>query len=156
MASTDLDLFRSVRKEDFPNGTMIDDHVVTGVLYPSFEDKIIEIKKGGKIEKKLRPADIVPYSYKDVQVVDPGEGTSLFDRANVFGAKYWHCFTLPKGTVIPDSLCIVFTGPNSKFNADHYQIEAASGRMQVQAYKGALDNLARNAVELTHRTAHGK
>jgi hypothetical protein len=39
-----------------------------------------------------------------------------------------------------------FTGNNPTFNANHYQIERRAGRMRLDAYKGALENLARNAV----------
>jgi hypothetical protein len=154
MPTTTLALYRSVRKEEFPKGVIVDDHAVTGVLYPTFEDKVIEIKKGGTTEKKTRPADVTPYTFKGEEVVDPGGGTSLFDKKDVFGTRWWWCFTIPEGTVIPDSLQIRFTGRNATYNADHYQIEAAMRRMPVESFKGALDNLARNAVakvyELTH------
>ena len=152
MATTELALYRSVRKEDFQDGVIVDEHAVAGVLYPSFEDKTIEVKG----QKKVRRADVRPYPLEGKQVVDPGGGTSLFDKANVFGTKYWYSFTIPKGTVIPDSLRILYTGHNDVYDADHYQIEAATKRMEVTAYKGALDNLARNAVELLYRDARGK
>jgi hypothetical protein len=35
---------------------------------------------------------------------------------------------------------------NKTFNADHYQIESKAGTMPLAAMKGALDNLARNAI----------
>jgi hypothetical protein len=98
---------------------------------------------------------VYPYLHEGTVVVDPGHGTSLFDRANVFGTKFWWNFTIPKGTVIPDSLQIRFTGRNDVYAADHYQIEALARRMPVESLKGALDNLARNAVEKIHRDAHG-
>lgn len=142
MAETDVDLFRSVRKEDFPDGVIVDDKAVAGVLYPSFEDKQIIVQ--GKA--KTRYADIRPYQHAGQCVVDPGGGTSLFDKANVFGTKYWWNFKIPKGTVIPDSLKIPYTGDNAVYQAKHYQIEPAALRMTVLAYKGALDNLARNAI----------
>ncbi len=73
-------------------------------------------------------------------------GTSLFDRAGVFKSKAWLSFTIPEGTIIPESLIIVFTGHNKKFNANHYQIEPKAKTMRMDAYKDALDNLARNAI----------
>ena len=53
---------------------------------------------------------------------------------------------IPISTVIPDSL--VLTGPkdNKLFDADHYPIEVRCGKMTIEAFKGALDNLARNAI----------
>lgn len=143
MAETTLDLYRSVRKEQFPQGVIVDDHAVEGVLYPSFEDSTY-VDGGGKT--RPRRADVYPYVHSGEAVIDPGGGASLFDRSKVFGTKFWWYFTIPKGTVIPDSLRVVFTGRNNTYNADHYQIEAAVQRLPVQAYKQALDNLARNAV----------
>jgi hypothetical protein len=64
----------------------------------------------------------------------------------VFKSKSWLSFTIPKDTVIPDSLIISFTGFNKVFNANHYQIECLAKMMRVDSFKGALDNLARNAV----------
>jgi hypothetical protein len=77
--------------------------------------------------------------------VYPDGGTSLFDKADVFGTKYWCCFSIPEGTVLPE--CLVVSGPvfNQKFAANHYQIEART-RIRIDSFKAALDNLARNAV----------
>jgi len=146
MARTDLDLYRSVRKEDFPDGVVIDNHAVVGVLYPTFETTTYQTMVRGKAETRTRRADLTPYTFNGESVVDPGGGTSLFDRADVFGKKYWWSFRIPAGTIVPDSLRILFTGRNDTYKADHYQIEPAARRMPVQAFKGALDNLARNAV----------
>ena len=85
--------------------------------------------------------------------VDPGSGTSLFDKSNAFGSKHWWYFTIPIGTVIPDSLRIRHTGRNDTYQAEHYQIEAAARSMPVEAFKGALDNLARNAVVKLYENA---
>jgi hypothetical protein len=49
---------------------------------------------------------------------------------------------------------VVYTGHNDTYDADHYQIEARTGRLSVEAYKGALDNLARNAVEKVYQDSH--
>lgn len=153
MPTTDLALFRSVRKEDFTEGVIVDDHAVGGVLYPSFEEKVIETGSGRNAKTTVRKADVTPYRHRDEEVVDPGGGTSLFDRENVFGPKYWLYFTIPRGTVIPESLRIRHTGRNDRYSAEHYQIEASARYMPVTAYKGALDNLARNAVEKLYRDA---
>lgn len=146
MTTTEIHLYRSVRKDDFPAGVIVDDHAVTGVLYPSFKDSTYQTVVRGKTETKTRRADVYPYSHLGDEVIDPGKGASLFDKANCFGTKHWWYFKIPKGTIIPDSLRIRYTGYNDTYNADHYQIEAASQRMPVETYKGALDNLARNAI----------
>jgi hypothetical protein len=143
MTRTTLALYRNVLKEQFPHGPIVNDHAVQGVLYPSFEDTIVPTADG---KSKPRQADIYPYPYEGKDVVDPGGGASLFDKPNLFGTKKWWNFTIPKNTPIPASLQVVYTGHNERYNADHYRIEPASRRMPVDAYKGALDNLARNAV----------
>ncbi len=73
-------------------------------------------------------------------------GTSLFDVKGVFKGKSWLSFEIPEGTAIPRSLVIRETGYNERFKANHYQIECAAKSMRVDAFKGALDNLARNAL----------
>jgi hypothetical protein len=50
------------------------------------------------------------------------------------------------GTVIPESLVVRFTGYNKIFDANHYQIESKAKMMRMDSFKGALDNLARNAI----------
>lgn len=74
--------------------------------------------------------------------------TTPFDKPDVLpgGAKTWHNFKIPKDTVIPESLTVRFTGHNTTFGADHWQIESKAGTMAMGAMKGALDNLARNAI----------
>lgn len=39
MAKTSVDLFRSVTKEDFPDGTVLDGKPTPGVLFPDFVDR---------------------------------------------------------------------------------------------------------------------
>jgi hypothetical protein len=142
-------MYRAVRKDDYPEGVIVDDHAVHGVLYPDFERKPIT---SGKNKGKFREPDVV-YADTRHSEVNPGGGTSLFNKPDVFGARYWHSFAIPKGTTIPGSLQIVFTHHNTDYDADHYQIEPASLRMPVASYKAALDNLARNAVEMLYRNA---
>lgn len=137
MSNAEIDLFRSVRIEQFPDGTIIDDKPAPGVLYPDFETRMLS-------SGKIRQADVV--LSKDQSMVMAGGGTSLFDRDKVFKSKGWLSFKIPEGTIIPNSLIVRFTGYNKTFAANHYQIECAAKMMRVDAYKGALDNLARNAV----------
>lgn len=153
MPDTTVELYRSVRKEDFPDGVVVNDFAVAGVLFPSFADSTYQIKQGTKTVSRTRSADIRPYPHQGQSVVSAGGGTSLFDKANVFGKKYWHCFTIPKDTPIPASLQVIFTGRNATYDADHYQIEPLN-RMTLQAFKDALDNLARAAVTKLVEAAH--
>jgi hypothetical protein len=153
MATTEVDVYRSVRKENFPEGVIVNGHAVTGVLYPTFESTTFQTVVRGVVETRTRGADVTPYLHNNQPVIDPGAGTSLFDKANVFGTKYWWNFKIPAGTIVPDSLKVRFTGHNDTYGADHYQIEALAKRMTVVAYKGALDNLARNAIVRSCETA---
>lgn len=70
----------------------------------------------------------------------------MFDKKNVLKGKSWLSFEIPEGTPIPESLVVRKTGYNQKYQANHYQIECAAKSMRVDAFKGALDNLARNAI----------
>jgi len=112
------------------------------VLYPDFEPRKI-----GK--NRFRAADLSTFDADGgVKMVRNDGGTSLFDKPHVLpgGADAWHSFKIPKDTVIPDSLVVRFTGHNRTFNADHHQIESKAGCMALESMKGALDNLARNAI----------
>lgn len=137
MTTTEVDLYRSVRTEQFPNGTVIDDRPAPEVLYPDFQPRLLP-------SGRIRAADVELSD--DKQWVRTGGGTSLFDRPAVFKARGWVSFEVPAGTIVPESLQIRGTGYNRAFQADHYQIESATQLMRLDAFKGALDNLARNAV----------
>jgi hypothetical protein len=150
MSKSEVDLFRSVRHEVFPDGTIIDNKPAPGVLYPDFEARRLP-------DGNIREADVVYPNAKDRSIIATGGGTSLFDRPNVFSAKNgWLSFPIPEGTVVPDSLVIRNTGYNRSRKATHYQIECRAAMMRVDAYKGALDNLARNAVVRSIDLATGK
>ncbi len=140
MSVTDKAMWRSVRKEEFPDGVSRDGKPAPGVLYPAFEPRLIESTN------RIRPADVDTFSNQEGTFVRSGGGTSLFDRNNVFGAKYWFYFNIPHGTEVPDSLHLRGPDYNSRYEANHYQIEPRARIMRVDAYKGALDNFARNAI----------
>ncbi len=140
MAETSTALYRSVTSDTFPDGVVKDSVAAPGLLYPDFHERPLP-------DGKVREPDVVVFmdSKGEEWVQDKG-GTSLFDKANVFKGKRWLSFEIPQGTVIPDSLIIRNTGFNKRFQATHYQIESAAKTMRVDAYKGALENLARNAI----------
>ncbi len=139
MSKTDLDLYRSVRIEQFPGGVFDGKDPAPGVLHPDFYDKDLG---GGNI----RPADVEIQTNQGVEYVLAGGGTSLFDRPGVFTKAGWLSFEIPDGTVIPDSLLVKNDGWRKRFKATHYQIESRAGSMTKQAMEGALDNFARNAI----------
>ncbi len=140
MEKISLNLFRSLRVENFPDGPVIDGQPAAALLHPDFEERPLP---GGKVRKP----DIKNELDKNgVRWVFAGGGTSLFDRANVFNGKGWLSFAIPDGTIIPPGLIIRNTGYNSRFDATHYQIECRMGTMRMTEFVAALDNLARNAI----------
>lgn len=139
MSKTDLDLYRSVRIEQFPNGVFDGKDPAQGVLYPDFYDRDLG-------DGNIRLADVSLKKQDGVEYVLAGGGTSLFDRSGVFTKEGWLSFEIPNGTVIPDSLIVKNDGWRKRFKATHYQIESRAGRMAKQSMEGALDNFARNAI----------
>lgn len=141
MSKTDLSLWRCALLEFFPAGVVIDGSPAPGVLFPDFHPRPLPNGRTRLPDIPLEPDEA------GIDRVNPGRGTSLFDRPRVFSdPKVWLSFKIPIGTEVPASIRIVNTGYNKRHQATHYQIEPASLRMRVDAYKGALDNLARNAV----------
>lgn len=138
MPVTQNDLYRSVHLDDFAEGTVIAGQPAPEVLYPDFVPRLL---KNGRV----RLPDV--RLSKNQEWIHTGGGTSLFDQANVFkNRKFWLNFPIPKGTNVPASLKIRFTHYHEEFKANHFQIESSALTMRVDAYKGALDNLARNAL----------
>lgn len=135
--ATKVHLYRAVLKEKHPDGTVVNGKHAPGVLYPDFDDRPLP-------DGRVRPADVKLSA--DREWVYAGGGTSLFDKPDVFKGNKWLSFTIPEGTSIPHALVIPFTGHNKRFGADHYQIECRAGRMRADAYRGALDNLARSSI----------
>jgi len=147
MSTTTVRLFRGVRKDAFADGVVVDDKPATGILYPSFESRVFErARADGGVDRRIRPADTRPFAVDDVMMVAAFKGTSLLDRQRAFGSAHWRYFTIPAGTEVPGSILVRHTGRLEAYAAEHYQIEPAMGRMRLDAYRGALDNLARSAV----------
>jgi hypothetical protein len=143
---TEIYLYRFLHVDQFPEGGLIGKNPVTGALYPDFERRMLP-------NGSMRPADV--RLTKDGKSVVNNGGTSLFDKDKLFSRKTWSSFHLPDGTVVPESLRIKYTGKNERFDADHYQIHCAEGTMPIESFKGALDNLARNAVVRFNELAKG-
>ena len=139
MSKTEVDLYRSVRIEQFPAGVFDGKDPAPGVLFPDFYERDLG---GGDV----RLADVDIKEENGIEYVLSGGGTSLFDRPGVFTKEGWLSFEIPNGTVIPDSLIVKNDGWRKRFKATHYQIESRAGRMPKQAMEGALENLARNAI----------
>jgi hypothetical protein len=92
MEETTVDLFRSIRIEQFPRGAIIDTQPAPEILYPDFEPR--QLPNG-----KTRKRDIDSFADQNGDMwVETGGGTSLFDRAKVFQGKSWLSFEIPKGT----------------------------------------------------------
>lgn len=136
---TALDLYRSCRVEQFPNGVMQNLEPAVGLLDPDFYSK-----KLGTGE--TRPPDVEIVTEHGVEWVKAGGGTSLFDRPAVFTKPGWLSFEIPDGTPIPDSLLIANTGYKKRFKATHYQIECRARLMRKDSMQGALDLFARSAI----------
>jgi hypothetical protein len=76
MTTTGVALYRSVRRDEFAGGPVVDGHAVSGVLYPSFEDTPLP-------NGRTRLADVRPErNSAGEEFVNPGAGASLFDRKN--------------------------------------------------------------------------
>lgn len=91
MSVTPVDLYRSIRIEDFPQGAIIESQPAPEILYPDFSDK--ELPDG-----RVRRADVkfAPESKDGKQWILSGGGTSLFDRAHVFKGKNGCPLKFPK------------------------------------------------------------
>lgn len=120
-------------------------------LYPDFVAR--ELRKG-----KFRPADVtvitksgtdfvVPKAYKklpdDIWKI---QGTSLFNKPDVFPGKNWEYIEIPRGTKIPSGILIVKDDFNKEFNATHYSI-VPDHMMSVKQFKLLLNELLTN-IEL--------
>jgi hypothetical protein len=147
MPATNTNLYRAVIDGTFVGPLIKDGEPVEGVLYPRFEDSTYVDSIG--IER-TSAADVTVHRMSSGDEVDTGGGTSMFDVKGWFGYRVWQYFRVPNGTEYPDSLHIrrgksVRKNKSGTLEGRHYQIEPRT-RMTVQAYKGALDNFARNAV----------
>jgi hypothetical protein len=158
MPTTSTDLYRAIK-----NGTFVDDKLVQkdgepvpGLLYPRFETTTYIDGYG---QEQVSNADVTVLAKPTGDEVDTGGGTSMFDVDGWFGFGHWQYFHVPDGTEYPDNL-VIKRGKSKRKNKTgtrqgyHYQIEPRT-RMTVAAYKGALDNFARNAIAKQVEKAKG-
>lgn len=141
-----MNLWRGVRVEEFPSGVIIDNQPAEGILHPGFEPKLIGKNRNGS--PKYRAPDVKPVD----GIVPAGAGTSLFDKDKFFPGKSWQFFHIPEGTEIDPLLKLAGPDYNDFFKANHYQIEVDKP-IPIAAYKGALDNFARAAIQKSYEDA---
>ncbi|MHB1057859.1 MAG: Tse2 family ADP-ribosyltransferase toxin [Rhodanobacter sp.] len=146
MATTDIDLYRSVMGNGFKS-IKVGIYPGDGVLDPRWESTQYFSKKLNRMVTSQ--ADVTVELGNDGPEVLPDGGTSLHDVSGWFPAKE---FWIPEGTEYSDEVIRIRkdtklkTSPyNPRLAGHHYQLEPRT-RMTVLAFKGALDNMARAAV----------
>lgn len=157
MSTTTTNLYRAIKNGTFADDKFVeDDKPVPGLLYPRFETTAYIDGSGNT---QFSNADVTVHNLSTGDEVDAGGGTSMFDVNGWFGFGYWKYFHVPNGTEYPDNL-VIKRGKSKRKNKTgsregyHYQIEPKT-RMTVEAYKGALDNFARNAIVKQVQNAKG-
>lgn len=147
MATTTTDLYRSVMGGGFKS-IKLGVYPGDGVLDPRWEPKEYFSSKLKKMVTSQADVTVVTGG-EDVPEVLPDGGTSLHDVPGWFPSKE---FFIPSGTEYSDEVIRIVkdaklkTSPyNPKLKGCHYQLEPRT-RMTVEAFKGALDNMARAAV----------
>lgn len=148
MPLTDAPLYRAIKNGSFKDDKFVHDgQPEPGLLYPRFEDSTYI--DGNGVEQDSF-ADVTVHPLPTGDEVESGGGTSMFDVDGWFGFGHWKYFYVPKETEYPGNL-VIKRGKKKRQNKSgsregfHYQIEPRA-RMTVEAYKGALDNFARNAI----------
>lgn len=149
MATTDSDLFRALKGDDFAGEFQLDGIAADGLLYPRFVATTYT-NNAGKQMTSQADVNFVKNPDTGVLEVQPGGGTSLFDVEGWFGFAAWRYFEIPGGTEFSDGLSLHKSKSRRKNKAKtlsgfHYQIEPKNP-MTAGALKGALDTFARNAV----------
>ena len=132
--------FAAVRVED-------EERPIEGILYPRIEAET-HFDSAGR--EWTRRAEMTVYCVEEDCMVQTDGSTVLFDVAGWFGYVGWRYFEPPEGTVLPDSLTIqrsarsTFSRSGVLQGRRHMIVPVA--RLTLQAYRAALDNLARNAI----------
>ena len=132
--------FAAVRVED-------EERPIEGILYPRIEAET-HFDRAGR--EWTRRAEMTVFRMEDATEVDTDGGTVLFDVRGWFGHAGWRYFEVPEGTVLPENLQIRRANDIARNRAGTLQgrrhVIMPVARMSLQAYRGALDNLVRNAV----------
>lgn len=159
MPTTKTNLYRALKKDEYPGEFQVDEKPVGGLLYPRFESTTYTDRDGVE-QVSQADVDIVRNPVTKVLEVQTGGGTSLFDVIGWFGNAYWKYFQIPDGTEYPNGLFIK-KGRSKRINKTktatgyHYQIEPKIP-MTVDTFKGYLDLFARNAVVRSNELAKSK
>lgn len=159
MPTTNANLFRALKKDEYPGEFHVDEKPVDGLLYPRFESTTYTDRDGVE-QVSQADVDIQRNSKTQELEVQKGGGTSLFDVAGWFGNTYWKYFQIPDGTEYPEGLFIKKgrskrTNKTKTLSGYHYQIEPKIP-MRVDTFKGYLDLFARNAVVRSIELAKSK
>lgn len=147
MADTDTDLYRSCQTRSLGKGkaTARTDRFIRNEGASSLYPNMGFTRKDGSV----RPPDITTETDTDGDIWVPNvsdestEGVSVSKTRGGFGYSSWAYFLIPDGTTIPAGLDVA-PSP-TKRDKGHYSIRCRT-RMRFDAYQGALDNLARNAI----------
>jgi hypothetical protein len=154
MAEVPADLYRSCKssawgKTDEKRAEKFTRDEGKTSVYPDF-------KGFTRKDNTVRPPDVTTFKVGEelwvhgVQDKESGrfivswkEGVSVSTTVGGFGYSGWFYFLLPQGTAVPDPLDVKHTPTRN--DDGHYSIRCKN-QMRVDAYKGALDTLARSAI----------
>lgn len=155
----ELDLYRSCKKGDWGSRNATNEQRSERFMAAEGETAMHPNYGFRRRDGSFRPSDVTRFEDDNGQIwvhgvndvdsdgkhwVSPNEGVSLAkNRQAMPYADGWFDFLLPKGTPIPASLDVKHTPTRS--NPDHYSVRLKN-QMTQEAYQGALDNLARNAI----------
>lgn len=158
MPDISLDLYRSCKKRDWGSRTASDDQRAQQFLSTEGKASLHPNYGFTRSDGSARPSDVTTFHsgnetwVRGVDDIKPDgthwvswkEGISVGSTKEAMPyAKGWFDFLLPKGTPIPASLDVRHTP--SRSNPDHYSIRCKN-QMTQEAFHGALDTLARNAI----------
>jgi hypothetical protein len=156
MAKIEYDLFRAINKGT-PQFDKLDG--VARRIKAASADSLLHSRIQGDTEtgvdgkQFINAPDVTLERYADDAPwnVLPDGGTSMHDVAGWFGYATWNYFYVPKDTEYCDDTLFIKRDKKKKWNKTktikgrHYTIRPKNP-MRLDAYLGALDNLARAAV----------
>ena len=119
-------------------------------LYPDFYPR--QVRAG-----VLRAPDVEvkPIGGIEHVIARLGQGTSMFDRPNVFGLTHWIYIEIPEGTKIPNGLIITKDTYYNKYKATHYSLSPNYTMPKAQFIR-LLDELAQNAISQKRKVQNGR